>query len=960
MVLYQVQGTKAELPLDGVHVAARVVGLVAEVQVVQFYVNPSKAKIDCMYELPMDESAAVCGFEVELDDRLLIGEVKEKNEARVEYNAAIARNETAALLEENKPDMFSQKIGNIPPMSRVNIRIIYVTELKVDAETGGAIFVLPTSIAPRYNPQAMNNIPWQRPWRDICLGRRVVYRDDYQRWNGLVETLPWYRWNYYVPQHVINKQNPGAFSITLEVEMPSKILSVESSTHVLHVENVSNLVEDQNKSVASFWNETESMGKDLVITIYREKPFEPSVQLEVAPDGSGCAMLTLVPEFECAPQAVEIIFLVDCSGSMAGQRIEAAQRALNVFLHSLPISCHFNIYRFGDSFQSLFPKSQPYTQHSLDRAEQYVQQVLKADLGGTEILNPLQAIFSQQPASLGCRQLFVLTDGQVTNTEQVIDICRKNASTTRIFSVGIGDEVSRHLVQGMARAATGTAEFIVGKELTSSSGALEAKLINQLKLATLPSITKIDVDWFGGAKQQPSAPILLNQPVSKFFPTGPAQQHPGSMSFTGNQPPINPVHSVGSGRSVLLQNAGSDIQKNGRNQDLYQAPFLPPPLFSGKKFLMFCFFAPNQMNGIAGISLTAEASPSSGELRISIPVTRVTTVGKTIQLLGARALVRDLSEETSHLHWRRAPPMNSSSYSSSFRDFQSFTNWIGAGQTKQDRGSAWELVPINAVSSQMVRAEIVEMGLKFGIMTKETSFVAVERWRDGRSGFQFSATVLPSQAAPIAVMNATSLRSTNSHRRRTGGKSQRKQLATKAARKSAPIICNEQDEDDEDEKEKRSRMVIDLSSLEYGNELACEARGLPAEDFDDEFEKQKRLFSSFPSSRSLALLLSQQRFDGSFELTPMFADQVNKRMEELTSKASLVNSTLGVNLDVSVTVKIWIAIVFLKTLQTEYSTFMDTWELAAGKTRALVLGSLLTLSSVEATKALDDLLSVAA
>lgn len=118
--LFYYVGTKPlALPLDGVHVAVRIVNFVAEVQVVQFYgssmcdllsdrpsVNPTHQTIDTKYTFPLDESAAVCGFECELEDKLLIGEVKEKQEARAEYNAAIARGETAALLEQDKPDVY--------------------------------------------------------------------------------------------------------------------------------------------------------------------------------------------------------------------------------------------------------------------------------------------------------------------------------------------------------------------------------------------------------------------------------------------------------------------------------------------------------------------------------------------------------------------------------------------------------------------------------------------------------------------------------------------------------------------------------------------------------------------------------------------------------------------------------------------------------------------------------------
>lgn len=159
------------------------------------------------------------------------------------------------------------------------------------------------------------------------------------------------------------------------------------------------------------------------------------------------------------------------------------------------MSCYFNIVKFGGSHTSLYPKnSQPYTEITLQQASDFVSKI-SADLGGTEILRPLEEIFEQKVAAGRARQVFVLTDGEVSNTEQVIEICRQNAHNSRVFTVGIGDEVSRALVEGMARAASGTAQFIVGSELTGISGGLESKLINQLKLATQPSITKVLVDW---------------------------------------------------------------------------------------------------------------------------------------------------------------------------------------------------------------------------------------------------------------------------------------------------------------------------------------------------------------------------------------------------------------------------------------------------------------------------------
>ena len=163
--------------------------------------------------------------------------------------------------------------------------------------------------------------------------------------------------------------------------------------------------------------------------------------------------------------------MVDCSGSMSGVSMNLAKEALQVFLHSLPVNSFFNIIVFGSTFKSLFPQSRQYDDDSLRDAQDSVSGVL----GGTEIFQPLQHIF-QMPLLAGlARQVFILTDGQVSNSTTCIDLVRKNSSTNRVFTLGIGSSADRHLVKGMARAGMGTAAF------TTQGEPITAKVINQLK-----------------------------------------------------------------------------------------------------------------------------------------------------------------------------------------------------------------------------------------------------------------------------------------------------------------------------------------------------------------------------------------------------------------------------------------------------------------------------------------------
>jgi Ca-activated chloride channel family protein len=175
---------------------------------------------------------------------------------------------------------------------------------------------------------------------------------------------------------------------------------------------------------------------------------------------------------------------------MGGSSIQEAKNALQLCLRSLRAGCRFNIVGFGSSFEMLFPESRPYANDTLQTASTAVA-AMDADLGGTEILAPLQALLATKAHPEIPRQLFILTDGQVSNTEAVIGLLRKHATTTRVFTFGIGRGASHHLVRGMARAGNGAAEFIYPGER------IEPKVLRQLTKALAPALTDVRVDWGG-------------------------------------------------------------------------------------------------------------------------------------------------------------------------------------------------------------------------------------------------------------------------------------------------------------------------------------------------------------------------------------------------------------------------------------------------------------------------------
>jgi Ca-activated chloride channel homolog len=216
-------------------------------------------------------------------------------------------------------------------------------------------------------------------------------------------------------------------------------------------------------------------------------------------DGTLCAMVTFHPQPLGIPsRGNEVLFLLDCSGSMQGDSIAQAQRALALCVRALAAHDSFNIVCFGSSFTSLWPAPRPYSQASLEEATQYIQQV-QADLGGTEILAPLQHLLQTAPDPERPRQLLLLTDGEVSNEADVIDLCGRYAATARIFAFGIGAGVSEHLVRNVARASHGAAEFIYPGER------IEPKVLRMFGRVHTPAFKHVHIDWGGLEVEQAPA-----------------------------------------------------------------------------------------------------------------------------------------------------------------------------------------------------------------------------------------------------------------------------------------------------------------------------------------------------------------------------------------------------------------------------------------------------------------------
>uniref|UniRef100_A0AAX7ULE7 von Willebrand factor A domain containing 5A n=1 Tax=Astatotilapia calliptera TaxID=8154 RepID=A0AAX7ULE7_ASTCA len=480
---------KEPVPLKSIEVELEVRDHVATVVSTLNYENKEDKPLEAVFVFPLPGDAAVCHFSAQIGQTQIVAEVKEKQKAREEYDDALSSGQQAFLLEESdeSPDIFSLRVGSLPPAESASIRLEYVTELAVQADDG-LRFCLPGVLNPRYQPQGSEG-----------AGVQVTS----------------------VPASLV----PYSLSFSARVSSPRPISKVESNCSL---DPLQYLNTDQTQATVKL-AAGHKFDRDVELLIYYKDAHQPTAVVEAGQAsaepgslmGDPVVMVSLYPEF---PQSVmsstascgEFVFLVDRSGSMdcatnnteqQETRISSAKDTLLLLLKSLPMGCYFNIYSFGSSYEHIFPKSVEYGEKTMEEALKKVEQ-MKADLGGTEILEPLKHIYSQPCIPTQPRQLFVFTDGEVGNTKEVIDLVKKNSGSHRCFSFGIGEGASSALINGMAKEGGGHAQFITGTDR------MQPKVMQSLRFALQPAVEDVSVTW---DLPKGSTVTVLSPPITTIF-----------------------------------------------------------------------------------------------------------------------------------------------------------------------------------------------------------------------------------------------------------------------------------------------------------------------------------------------------------------------------------------------------------------------------------------------------------
>jgi len=471
-------GTAGEFtvaPRVETEVAIQVRGIIARTRVTQVFHNPGTEFVEGLYVFPLPEKAAVDRLWLRIGERAIVGQVREKEEARRVYEQAKAEGKKAALVEQQRPNLFTNAVAHIGPNEVVRITIEYQQALAWDNGQYGLRF--PLAVTPRYSParpmiEAMPDEPKDSELRVLQDAHHGIIHPAYAR----------------VAEGVAN---PVDIVVTIDAGAP--LAHVKGSYHEMKVEKAGG-----NVTIVSFVKAQEAADHDFELTWSPAGGKAPEAAMFVERKGkTDYALLMVLPPDpslqERAAQARiprETILVVDTSGSMNGGPMEQAKAALLAALDTLSPTDRFNVIEFNSIAAALFPDAVPVTEASLAQAKAFVKQ-LKAR-GGTEMALALKLALNGRETPGVLRQVIFATDGSVSNEDELFRLIHERLGASRLFTIGIGAAPNGHFMAKAALFGRGTFTYIADlADVQVKMAALFAKV-------EAPVLKDVAIRWADG------------------------------------------------------------------------------------------------------------------------------------------------------------------------------------------------------------------------------------------------------------------------------------------------------------------------------------------------------------------------------------------------------------------------------------------------------------------------------
>jgi len=450
-------------------------GMIASVEVKQHFRNPAGDWVHGVYAFPLPENAAVNGMRIEVDGRIIVGEIHEKKRAKQKFEAARKAGKKAALVEQQRPNMFRSSVANIPPGEQVTVTLNYTQKVRYENDRFSLRF--PMTITPRYIPGVP--LPYAESLDLVADHGWAVGTDQVP---DAAQITPFLEPRLPAPGAPVNK-----IDLRVELNPGLSLADVSSTYHPVHVARHKDVYQ-----VALSAPET-SMDRDFELTWKPGRSSVPQAALFTEKKGEHhYAMLMVMPPEQSPDTTIprEVIFVIDRSGSMSGVSIDQARDALQFGLGQLGQADRFNIIQFDDRPQALFSSAQPVADAAaMQRAQQFVRNLTIG--GGTEISSALEmALRTDAEASAGLlRQVVFITDGAVGNEEALFAQIRRDLGRSRLFTVGIGSAPNSYFMRKAAEFGRGTFTYIGNlNEVTGKMSELFTRL-------STPTLRDIEMEW---------------------------------------------------------------------------------------------------------------------------------------------------------------------------------------------------------------------------------------------------------------------------------------------------------------------------------------------------------------------------------------------------------------------------------------------------------------------------------
>ena len=490
------------LPLKHTDVRAQIVGYVSTVDVTQQFENPFDRKIEAVYVFPLPEKSAVSEFVMSIGERRIRGILREREEAEAIYAEARAQGYQASLLTQHRPNIFEQKVANIEPGHRIDVNIRYFHTLAY--RDGWYSFAFPTVVGPRYNPPGSADpvaaLP-RMPIQPDSTGVNVQYLRPGER-------------------------SGHDIAISVELDAGVSIEAIKASHFIDEVRT------DDGTATIQLAHRTTIPNRDFVLDFKVAGGRIKSNLLSYAdPEEAdqGYFTMMLYPPDDLADlrrHPLEMVFVLDCSGSMSGEPIAQAKAAIISALDRLEPGDTFQVIRFSDNASRFGNEPVAATRRNIQRAKRYVQSLNGA--GGTMMIEGIRAALDFPHDRRRLRFVTFLTDGYIGNEAEILRAIHASIGESRIFSFGVGSSVNRYLLERMAVTGRGAVAYL---GLDDSGSDVMNDFFGRI---SHPALSDVSIDW-GDMQVSDVYPtrlpdLFVGRPV---VVTGKYQGEPGDLTIHG-------------------------------------------------------------------------------------------------------------------------------------------------------------------------------------------------------------------------------------------------------------------------------------------------------------------------------------------------------------------------------------------------------------------------------------------